>query len=177
MKSAVHLEKPMSDTVWASRLTPSPDLTSSVCPSSLPLIHSLPFSRPHIHKHKVWFLLCLPSSHPCSILTPSSLPPSLNCSPHLINSSDTMSHQCSHYSAQGASPLHLPVMDFQCFDHLTCHVVVAPPWVASFCKLFRNAWILSVLLYSFHHYSLPWQISGARPPLASPAALSQNDKD
>lgn len=25
-------------------------------------------------------------------------------------------------------------MDFQCFDHLTCHVLMSPPWVSSLCK-------------------------------------------
>lgn len=148
----------------------------------LPLILSLAFYRPNIKKKTPLAfpspLSAFPSSHPRSLfIAPSSLSPSLPSSPHLINSSDTVSHWCSHYNAQGASPLHLPVMDFQCFDHLTCHVVLSPPWVASLCKLFRNAWILSVLLYSFHHYSLTRQSSSARPPLASPAALSQNDED
>lgn len=31
----------------------------------------------------------------------------------------------SHYCARGASPLHLPVMDFRCFDRLAAHVVEA----------------------------------------------------
>lgn len=34
-----------------------------------------------------------------------------------------------------------------------------------------------MLLYSFRHYSLPRQSSSVRPPLASPAELSQNDED
>lgn len=83
-----------------------------------------------------------------------------------------MSHWCSHYSTHSASLLHLPIMDFQCYDHLTIHVVCLP-WVASLCKLFRNVWAHSVLLYSFHHYSLPRQSSRVWPPLASPAVWQQ----
>lgn len=108
--------------------------------------------------------LAFPSLHQSPLLL--SFPLFLASSPHLINSSDNVSHRCSHYSARGASPLHLPVMDFQCFDHLTSHVVMSLPWVASLCKLFRNAWTLSVLLHSFRHYSLPRQSGSARPPLA-----------
>lgn len=135
-------------------LTSSADLTSRLCPSSVHLFLFLHILQTlHFFKNPPAFLLWL--SH-----LPLSLLPS---SPHLINSSDTVSHWCSHYIAQGASPLHLPVMDFQCFDRLTCHVVMSPCWVASLCKLFRNAWILSVLLYSFYHHSLPRQSSKAWP--------------
>lgn len=155
-----------------------------LCPSTLPLILSLAFRKPYIKKKtslaSPLSSFCFPSPHSHSLFITTPLPfssPLLPSSSHLINSSDTVSHRCSHYSAQGASPLHLPVMDFQCFDHPTCHVVTSPPWVASLCKLFRNAWILFVLLYSFHHYSLPRQSSGARPLLASPAAMSQSDED
>lgn len=158
-----------SGTICASHLTSSFDLTLSLCPSSFPLILSFAFHCPSV-KTLLVYSFCSPCFFPLSVTHPCS-------SPLLINPSDTVSHWCSHYNAQGASPLHLPVMDFQCFDHLTCHVVMSPPWVASLCKLFRNAWILSVLLYSFHHYSIPRQSSSVQPPPASPAAPSQPDQD
>lgn len=136
---------------------------------------SLPSPRTRQQQHLPFSCcsLCFISSHVYSPPPPSpSLPPSL----YLIHCSDTVSHWCSHYSAQDASLLNLPVMHFQCIDHLTCHVVMSPPWVASLCELFRNAWILSVLLYSFHHYSLHRKSSSSRPPLASPAVPSQTDE-
>lgn len=141
-------------------LTSSADLTSRLCPSSVHLFLSrffFTFCRLCIFFKKT---SCLPLMTSFFIPSPSFSPPFLS---HPINSSDTVSHWCSHYIAQGASPLHLPVMDFQCFDRLTCHVVMSPCWVASLCKLFRNAWILSVLLYSFYHHSLPRQSSKAWP--------------
>lgn len=130
--------------------------------TSLPLFCSSFFLFLHILQTLHFF-----KNPPAFLLWLSHLPLSLlPSSPHLINSSDTVSHWCSHYIAQGASPLHLPVMDFQCFDRLTCHVVMSPCWVASLCKLFRNAWILSVLLYSFYHHSLPTQSSKAWPHIS-----------
>lgn len=130
--------------------------------TSLPLFCSSFFLFLHILQTLHFF-----KNPPAFLLWLSHLPLSLlPSSPHLINSSDTVSHWCSHYIAQGASPLHLPVMDFQCFDRLTCHVVMSPCWVTSLCKLFRNAWILSVLLYSFYHHSLPTQSSKAWPHIS-----------
>lgn len=137
-------------------LTSSADLTSRLCPSSVHLFLSF-FCK--FCRLCIFFKTLLPSSYDY----PISLFLSFHPPPHLINSSDTVSHCCSHYIGQGASPLHLPVMDFQCFDRLTCHVVMSPCWVASLCKLFRNAWILSALLYSFYHHSLPRQSSKAWP--------------
>ena len=122
--------------ICASRLTSSSDLTSSPCPSAPPLILSLVFSQPYIKKVLPPSPVAFPfplSPHILHHSHPSSLSSSLYSSPHLINSSDTESDRCSHYRAQGASPLHLRVMDFQCFDHLTCHVVVSPPWSTSLC--------------------------------------------
>lgn len=103
----------------------------------------------------------------CSLHQPPYFCPSLYSSHPPINSSDNVSHRCSHYSARGASPLHLPVMDFQCFEHLPSHMVMSLPWVASLCKLFRNAWTLSVLLYSFRHYPIPRQRHCATPTFIS----------
>lgn len=177
MKSIVHFQQLLSGIICASHLTSCFDLTLSLCPFSIPLIISLSFCCPPVKNSPCLFPSPFSAFFPLLPTVSATNPPFLPSSPHLINSSDTVSHWCSHYNAQGASPLHLPVMDFQCFDHLTCHVVMSPPWVASLCKLFRNAWILSVLLYSFHHYSLPRQSSSARPPPASPAAASQTDDD
>lgn len=91
----------------------------SFCPSS----HPLPHLQQITHKTTLAWVSCLSSSYP-------SLLPSLS---RLLNPSDNASHQTFHYSAQGASPLHQSVMDFQCFEHLSCHVIVSLPWVASLC--------------------------------------------
>lgn len=138
MKRAVHLQQLLPGVICTSRLRPHIIFESF-------LLSSHPFSHPYIKKISSWFSfysLCFPFFHPCIffIIPPPSLL-FLPSSPLLIssNSTDSVSHWCSHYNAQGASPLHLPVMDFQCFDHLTYHVVMSPPWVASLCKLFRNA--------------------------------------
>lgn len=101
----VHVQQLLSGKTRSARLTSSFDLTSSPCPSALPPIRSLTFTR----SHSTWNRL--PLRFLLSSLLYSSHPP--------INSSDNVSHRCSHYSARGASLLHLPVMDFQCFEHLT----------------------------------------------------------
>lgn len=164
---ASHSQLLLSAKICSARLTSSFDRTSSLCPSALPPIRSLTSTTSYSTWKRLPLLFVLFINPPTSILP--SLPP--------INSSDNVSHRCSHYSARGASLLHLPVMDFQCFEHLTSHVVVSLPWVASLCKLFRNAWTLSVLLYSFRHYPIPRQSGIVRPPLSSPAALSHSDSD
>lgn len=158
--SAVHLKQLLSGVICVSHW--HLPLTSHHVSALLPFISF--FLASFSHSADFAFFLkktsCLPLMTSFFIPSPSFSPPFLS---HPINSSDTVSHWCSHYIAQGASPLHLPVMDFQCFDRLTCHVVMSPCWVASLCKLFRNAWILSVLLYSFYHHSLPRQSSKAWP--------------
>lgn len=137
-----------------------------------------PFSRPYIKKFspppRLLFLLpSLPNilhhSHP------SSLSSSLPSSPHLISSSDAVSDRCSHYRAQGASPLHLRVMDFQCFDHLTCHVVVSPPWSTSLSWLFRNAWtLLSVIVVLIPSLLTPQTEQRCATPTRLPCCTESN---
>lgn len=94
-------------------------------------------------------------------MTPS-LSSFLSSSPHLINSrrhcvSLVLPLQCrgciTAPSPSNAFPMLRP----------SCHVVMPPSWEASLCKLFRNAWILSVLLCSRHRGSLSAK-SSSRPP-------------
>lgn len=99
--------------------------------------------------------LCFPSSplwwHCISI-------PSLSC-PLLLSSflrhcvSLVLPSLCSSCRSAPSPSIGFPML----WPSYLSHAHVWSPGSAALCKLFRNAWIPSVLLCSFHHYSLPGQ--------------------
>lgn len=127
--STVHLKKLLSDITWASCLTPFIDFSHR-----LPIVLCFAFTRSFKKTTTTscfsFCSLCFISFHMYSLFI--SPPPFLSSS-----------HQLFRHCVSLVLPLQCPgcitVMHFQCFDHLTCHVVMSPPWVASLCKLFRNA--------------------------------------